>query len=138
MKFLQKIARILGINKKTPPRNYEGNILTSNEKISKETFPGLHEHDRIRVIMRVGDSGNLQDFDIIVSALSDSSKAVKFAALKRIHNFAEHPNTIQLVQSLESQNKQKELEPYYSMALFRLSLISETELNNALNPKNFS
>ena len=136
MKILQKITQLLGLSKKTPPPGSQWNMPLSNEKISRETFQQLKEENRMLVIMRVGDTGDLQDFDLMASALTDESKSVKFAALKRIHNFSNHPDTIQIVQSLESQNQQKELEPYYSMALFRLSLISEEELKNSLNSAN--
>src|SRR5690349_19893163 len=133
MKILQKITQLLGRNKNTTLSGYQGYIPSPNNKISKEAFQRLKEEDRMVVIMKVGDAGDLRDFDLMSSALTDSSKSVKFAALKRIHNFSGHQNTIELVQSLESENKEKELEPYYSMALFRLSLISEEELKNILN-----
>jgi len=136
MKILQKITQLLGISKKTTPSGYHGYMPSLNEKLSRETFQRLNEEDRMVVIMKVGDSGDLQYFDLMTSALTDSSKSVKFAALKRIHNFSAHPDTIPLVQSLESRNSQRELEPYYSMALFRLSLISEEELKNILNSPN--
>lgn len=136
MKILQKIIRLFGINKNTKPAGLKGYIPSSNNKISKDAFQRLKEEDRMVVIMKVGDVGDLRDFDLMESALTDSSKSVKFAALKRIHNFSGHPDTIPLIQTLESKNSQRELEPYYSMALFRLSLISEEELKYILNSSN--
>src|SRR5690606_18384149 len=108
------------------PRNSTnafGEVILDSQKFSL-----LNEGDRISQIMLLGDSGREDALGIIIYALSkDKSKGVRFAALKRVHNFSQHPNIMKLVEGLPEIYQQSELEPYYSMALFRLGKINEAE-----------
>ena len=103
---------------------------------SLDGFSRLSSDDRIIAIMKLGNGPavKLVHFDIFRFAiLSDSSINVKFAALKRVHFFKEHPDLIPMMNKLKEEGDYKGLEPYFSMALHRLGLISLQELERILN-----
>ena len=97
-------------------------------------FSKLNEENRIIQIMILGDTGNLKYFDLLrFSIESDPSINVKFAALKRIHLFKDHPDLKPML--IETQEKKfiEKLEPYFSMALSRVGIISIEDFQNRVN-----
>jgi len=110
--------------------------LADTEINSIDEFSRLPVDNRIIAIMKLGNAPtiNLIHFDIFRFAiLSDPSINVKFAALKRIHFFKEHPDLIPMINKLKEEGHYKGLEPYFSMALHRLGLISLQELERIIN-----
>lgn len=99
-----------------------------------EEFPKLNSDDRMEVIMILGDNGNLDFFPFIKYAIeNDSDIDVKFAALKRVHLFKNHPETIQMLTELKNNGAGEKFEPYFSMALSRLGIISMKEFEEKMN-----
>ena len=128
--------KIFGTKKKNSEINFNqiGLNLSENGKESIRKFISRTDNERMGDIMLLGDKGDQNFFYLIYySALFDSDINVRFAALKRIPNFQGNPNFEKLINKLEEPNIGGILEPYYSMMLFRLGKISETELNNKLN-----
>ena len=79
--------------------------------------------------MSLGDTGQNKFFNLLrFSIQSDPDIDVRFAALKRIHLFTEHPELIPFLKSLSKYDKPN-LEPYLSMALRRVGVISQEEFN---------
>jgi hypothetical protein len=108
---------------------------TENKKLpTLEEFPHLNSDNRLEVIMIVGDSGNLDYLPFLKYAiLNDADIDVKFAALKRIHLFNEHPHTISMLLELKDNGEGEKLEPYFSMALSRVGIISLEEFKDRIN-----
>lgn len=102
-----------------------------------EEFPQLNSDDRMGIIMLLGDSGKLEFLPFLKYAIeNDNDIDVKFAALKRIHLFINHPDTVPMMTELKNNNIGKELEPYFSMALSRLGIISFEDFEKKMdNPK---
>ncbi len=99
-----------------------------------EEFPKLSDSDRIRVIIFIGDSGKFEYFPFMKYAiLSDKEQGVKFAALKRIRNFKNHNETIALFTELKNNKWGKNLEPYFSMALSGLGIITLEEFEDRIH-----
>jgi len=99
-----------------------------------EDFSKLNEDNRIMQIMMLGDTGNLKYFDLLrFSIESDPSINVKFAALKRIHLFKEHPDLKPLLVGMQENKFIEKLEPYFSMALSRVGIISIEDFQNKIN-----
>ncbi|MEO8233987.1 MAG: hypothetical protein ABI549_01115 [Flavobacterium sp.] len=99
-----------------------------------EEFPKLISENRMRVIMILGDSGNLDFFPFLKYAIQDDSDInVKFVALKRIHLFKNHPHTIPMLTELKNNGIGEKFEPYFSMALSRLGIISIKEFEEKMN-----
>lgn len=99
-----------------------------------EEFSTLNVDDRMRIIMLLGDEGNLASFPYIQYAIEhDNDANVKFAALKRVHNFKAHPDVLPMMTSLKNSNVGEALEPYFSMALSRLGIISFEEFEKKIN-----
>lgn len=101
-----------------------------------EDFPKLNSEERLGIIMVLGDSGKLEFFPFINYAIrNDTDIDVTFAALKRVHNFRNHPDTISMLTELKDSGIGEKFEPYFSMALSRLGIISieafEEKMNNA-------
>ncbi len=109
--------------------------ITEKQKLPTiEAFPLLNDNDRMSVIMIVGDSGNLDYFHFLKFAIvNDKDTGVRFAALKRIHLFKNHPETIPMILTLKNNGEGEKLEPYFSMALSRLGNISLEEFKNQIN-----
>jgi len=101
-------------------------IFRSEEKPKIET----DGDKRVMAIMSIGDKGNLSDFETIKRAiLTDPDKGVRFAGLKRIHNFKDAEGFESFLDELQSREDMKPFEPYRSMALMRLGRINEDEFN---------
>jgi hypothetical protein len=99
-----------------------------------EEFPQLNPEARMGVIMALGDSGKLKYFPFLKYAvLIETDQNVKFAALKRIHLFKDHPDTIPMLTELKNNGYGQKFEPYFSMALSRLGLISLEEFEKMIN-----
>ena len=64
---------------------------------------------------------------------TDPDIDVRFAALKRIHLFKEHPDLIRFLQTLNDLDKNVDLEPYLSIALSRVGIITQDELQRRIN-----
>jgi len=110
-------------------KNQNDTNLTPEEK-----FASLSSDERLGAIMSLGDTGQNKFFDLLKFSIQfDQDIDVRFAALKRIHLFKEHPDSIPFLKSLSENNKQPNLEPYLSMALSRVGIISQEELQNRIN-----
>jgi len=108
--------------------------LSNNEGKAIEDFSKLNEDNRIMQIMILGDTGDLKYFDLLrFSIESDPSINVKFAALKRIHWFKEHPDLKPLLIGMQENKFIEKLEPYFSMALSRVGIISIEDFQNRIN-----
>ena len=130
MNFLTKI-----FGKKKAATKSLGNF-NAIESFSVEKFSKLSIDNRIVVIMKIGDREkiDLNNFKLFQFAIiSDDNNDVKFAALKRIHLFKEHPDVLPMMNKLREENNYKGLEPYFSMALSRLGLISLTDFERIVN-----
>jgi hypothetical protein len=110
-------------------KNQEAIPLTPESKFSL-----LSSDDRLGAIMSLGDTGQNKYFALLkFSIQSDPDIDVRFAALKRIHLFKEHPYLIPFLQSLNSHDEHRNLEPYLSMALSRVGIISQKEFQHRIN-----
>ena len=126
---LKKILSFFGYRARSKGPNIPDskNLTNSFDTVTDvKHFALLKEGDRITNVMRIGDSGQQDGLEIMEYALSqDQSTGVRFAALKRVHNFSENAEIVRLVQGLPAKFTRSELEPYHSMALFRLRLITQ-------------
>lgn len=108
--------------------------LTDNGKESIRKFANRTDKERMGDIMMLGDKGDPSFFYLIYYAtLFDYDKNVRFAALKRLHNFKNNPNFEILLKKLREPNAGEELEPYYSMMLSRIGKITVTEFKDRIN-----
>ena len=89
------------------------------------------------IIISLGDSGRLEFFPFLkLAVLKDADQHVKFAALKRIHHFKKHPDTIPMLMELKNNGDGQNYEPYFSMAMSRMGLMSMNEFNKMIdNPR---
>lgn len=124
---MRKFDKIFG--KKEQKKNSEPKRLPTIEE-----FPKLNSEDRMRVIMILGDSGKLDFFPFLKYAIQyDTDLDVKYSALKRIHFFKDHPDTIPMVTELKNNGFGEKFEPYFSMALSRLGVISIKDFEDKIN-----
>jgi len=125
MNFLKKIFTRHN-NRKEP--EFGNMVLTEIEKKEIAEFSKLKEDDKMRKLISLCNNNevNLVDFRLFQYAvLFDSSKSVKFSALKRIHLFKQCPELEPMLRSLNADPSSKPLEPYFSMALLRTGSITE-------------
>src|SRR5687768_12542979 len=108
----------------------------SGKPTGLEGFAQLNAGDRMGMIMTMGDTGNLKHFPFLKYAIQkDPDMNVRFAALKRIHHFKDHPETISMLTELKNNGEGENYEPYFSMALSRLNIITLQEFEAKLNKK---
>ena len=97
-------------------------------------FSKLDVNNRMFQIMKLGDRGDLRYFDLMLYAIqSDADIDVKFAALKRIHLFKDHPGLRSILNKMIEDKSGDQLEPYFSMALSRVGMISIEEFKTRVN-----
>jgi hypothetical protein len=100
----------------------------------EDKFASLSSDERLGAIMSLGDTGQNKYFDLLkFSIQSDPDIDIRFAALKRIHLFKEHPDLIPFLQTFNGYVKSPGLEPYLSMALSRVGIITQEELQRRIN-----
>jgi len=109
----------------------------TNEKKTIPTLDGftkLSAEDRMGVIIVVGDTGKSDYFPFIKYAvLNDTDLHVKLAAFKRIHLFKDNPEVVPMLTKIKNNGGGQEFEPYFSMALSRLGIITMKELEEIMN-----
>ena len=99
-----------------------------------EEFSQLNKADRMGVIMVVGDTGKSDYFPLIKYAvLNDTDLHVKLAAFKRIHLFKDNPEVVPMLTDIKNKDGGQEFEPYFSMALSRLGIITMKEFEDIMN-----
>lgn len=116
---------------------------TSGQTTEKKTiptideFPTLNASDRMGVIMIASDTGKPDYFPLLKYAiLNDTDQNVKFAALKRIHLFKDNIEVVPMLTEIRKNGGGETLEPYFSMALSRLGIITMEEFNDIINNAN--
>jgi hypothetical protein len=106
-----------------------------DEETLVKNFIRSGNSDRIRIVMKFGDSAMPEYYPVLKYAiLNDANIDVKFAALKRIHLFKDNPDVVLLLNNLNTITNIEQLEPYYSMALSRVGIITIDQFNEKLNP----
>ncbi len=97
-------------------------------------FSKLSPNNRMRMIMQLGDKGDMQDFNLMAYAIqTDTDMGVRMAGLKRIHAFKNHPDLKPLLLKLKDDGVSEGLEPYYSMALSKTGIITFEEFTKKIN-----
>jgi hypothetical protein len=120
----------------TKKSSSENGNLNPDEKELIKKFSKLSNANRMGKIMEYGDSKDLKYYPLLkYSIIYDPDIHVKSAALKRIHFFQMHPDVIPMLNQLNSYIDTRSLEPYYSIALSRLGVISREELENRINKR---
>ncbi|WP_294671313.1 hypothetical protein [uncultured Fluviicola sp.] len=117
-------------DKKQPSRhpNQKKPIPTFDE------FTRLRAENRLGVIMVVGDTGKSEYFPFLKYAiLNDPDFHVTLAALKRIHLFKENTEVVPMLTEIKNNGSGQEFEPYFSMALSRLGIITMEEFEKKMN-----
>jgi hypothetical protein len=99
-------------------------------------FAKLPVDYRLTAIMKYGDTkpvdpDHFKYFEFAI--VSDPDTHVKLAALKRIHLFKGHPDLLPMITAIRQTNQYGYLEPYFSMALHRLDLITLEEFERIIN-----
>ncbi len=108
--------------------------LDESQKQVLYQFSRLNKDDRVRKLMTLGHSGDLSFFKLFEYAIKyDVDINVKFTALKRIHLFKNHPECTTMINSLNNYINVAGFEPYYSMALSKMNLISLEEFKRRVN-----
>lgn len=131
MNFLK---RIFGRAIKKPTIKKSNLNVDSLEYTTLENFQMKKPDDRLREIIILGETGNNKAFETLQYAIcNDKSSRVVMAALKRIHKFKEHNDLTPLMDELKTRDNIKEYEPYYSMALLNLGMITEEEFSKVLD-----
>lgn len=124
-------------NKIFGKQEYKQKAQTFNEgsKIpTLDEFTKLNAENRLDIIMIVGDTGKSEYFPVLKYAiLNDPELHVKLAALKRIHLFKDNPEVVPMLTEIKNNNGGQDFEPYFSMALSRLGLITMKEFEEIIN-----
>jgi hypothetical protein len=130
--FMNLFRRIFGNT--TRSKALDNDFDYSQRPVSLADFIKLSDDHKIITIIRLRTApADLNNFSIFQYAiLSDTHPNVKFAALKRIHFFKDHPELIPMINKIREDNNYRTLEPYFSMALSRLGLISQDDLKRIL------
>lgn len=119
----------------TSNTNTKGIKEPSDIKLTPEQkFQLLDSKERMKAIMSLGDTGQHKFYDLLKFSIeSDPDIHVRFAALKRIHLFKDHPDLMPFLKLLKEKDTVHRLEPYLSMALLHTGNISEDEFQQRIN-----
>jgi hypothetical protein len=129
MKLFKKITQIF----KKQSLDQEPDVLFPGI-VSAKQFAAFKPDQRMQVAMIVGDSGDVKFYDFIKWCIEeDTDLGVRLAALKRLPNYIGHTDLPSFLVRLNQSTDKAKLEPYLSMALSKVGLITYDELNNRLN-----
>lgn len=131
MTFLKSIFR----RRKNELPNFDLDICpTDTEERLINDFLTLNDDWRVKEIIILAETCDFLYFKVMQYAiLHDTNITVRFAALKRIHLFEEHPDLKPMLLQLKSDQRINKLEPYFSMALSRVGLITTQEFEHKIN-----
>src|ERR1700754_2897535 len=88
--FGHKVERDL---EKVASNNQEHQLITQ--------FKKLNEDDRFKKAIYYGDTADAKYYELLKYCITkDESQSVRFAALKRIHLFKDHPDLIPMLREL--------------------------------------
>ena len=108
--------------------------LNEADKQLIKDFSNYDDDWRVREIIILAETQDFLYFRVIQYAiLYDANLNVKFAALKRLHLFKEHPDVAPMLLQLKDNKMGDKMEPYFSMALSRLGLITIEEFKRKVN-----
>ena len=97
-------------------------------------FSKLNNDNRLRQIMEWGDKIDDSKLKVFQHAImNDSDSGIKMAALKRIHLFRDKENVRLFLNDERTRTVGQACEPYYSMALSRMGIISNEEFEKRIN-----
>jgi hypothetical protein len=106
------------------------------EKLLFQDFVKLDKNNKIKRIMAYADSGEMKYYKLFkYSIIYETDTHIKFAALKRLYLFKAHSDCIPMIISLKNRLNISSLEPYYSMALSKMELISLDEFRKRVDPR---
>jgi hypothetical protein len=109
-------------------------ILNDTDRRLIEEFSDYDDNWRVKEIIILAETGDSLYFRVMQYAiLLDRNKSVRFAALKRIHFFEGHPDLKPMLLQMGENKEGNKFEPYLSMALSRLGLISIEEFESKIN-----
>ena len=126
--------KIFGTKQEKPLLQAYNFDISNDQGKAVEDFSNLNADSRLVRVMTLGDTGNLKYFDLLRFAIeSDPDTGVRFAALKRIHLFKEHADLKPMLISMQENRAGEKLEPYFSMALSRVGIISIEDFQERIN-----
>ena len=128
MNFFKTIAQLF-----TKRSSSKEQVVIYPTEISEEQFAEFSPEQRMIAVMKVGDTGEPKYYEFIKRCIEfDSDQNVRFAALKRLPNFSSQKDLIPYLESLDKLPTKKTLEPYLSLALSRLGIISVEEFEERI------
>lgn len=131
MSFLSKIFK--RNREKSEGLQPDFHLNENDEQLIKD-FSSYDDDWRIKEIIILAETQDFLYFKVIQYAiLHDTNLHVRFAALKRIHLFNGHPDLLPMLLKMKDNKTGEKLEPYFSMALSRLNLITIKEFNEKVN-----
>ena len=102
--------------------------------VSAKQFASFKPDQRMQAVIIVGDSADVKFYRFMKWCVEeDPDLGVQLAALKRLPNYKGQDDLSSFLMRLDQLTNKSRLEPYLSMALFRVELINEDELNLRLN-----
>lgn len=102
--------------------------------VSERQFAAFNSDSRMQTVMIIGDEAKVQFYEFIKwCIIQDPDLGVRLAALKRLPNYFDQKDLPQFLLQLDNLPYKLTLEPYISMALSKLKLITQEELAKRLN-----
>jgi hypothetical protein len=116
--------------------NFFNKLFKKDKNLPGSTIPefaNLNKDEKLALVMTAGDSGNARYFELMKYCIvHETTLELKFAALKRIHNFKDQPELKIIFDELRQKPITEKWEPYFSMALNRLGYISLEEFEKKI------
>lgn len=102
--------------------------------VSPEQFAGFQPDQRMKAVMIAGDSREAKYYEFLKWCVEhDPEMDVRLAALKRLSGFSGQDDLPVFLAQRDDAADKSALEPYLSMALSRVGLITDEELDARLN-----
>lgn len=128
MNLLNKIFRFI----RKQPHDEAADVLFP-ACVSARQFAAFKPKQRMQAVMIAGDSGEVQFYRFLKWCIDkDPDLDVRLAALKRLPNFLGQNDLFSYLMRLDSSAGKSVLEPYLSMALSRVGLITLDQFKERL------
>lgn len=113
---------------------FKGKSNSINKKSSQtslEVFISKSPHERLKYILSINSYNNLENFKILEYVIYyDNDFELISASLKRIGKFKRDDLLIPILNELKKKDHIKNHEPYFSMLLLNVGMITKEEFNN--------
>jgi len=113
---------------------FKEKMINKKNLTNLEVFISKNSSEKLKYIISISNYSSQENFKILEYAIcNDNNPEIITASLKRIGKFKKNELLIPLLKDLKKKDYIKNHEPYFSMLLLNIGIITEEEFNKTFD-----